>query len=314
MKALERRIFDVIAQVKRQPSLRQDAHHAHRGPSQAERILVAGRHLADREEAAQGVELVGERDGARNRILRQPIAGEARPVVRLDGVGDLARLAVVQRIVAPHDALQLGELADHAGEKVGLRKPRGTLRHDRIGLEFTCNPSGKQLQALHALELRAELAVIDDARKLGNPRLEARLAVLQIEEARVFKPGPDHALVAAHDVARIRDAHVRHDEELRLQAPGRVEQRKILLILPHGEDKTLLRHFQVGGVEPRGVDAGVLDERGDLVEEIGVLAERAALARRRFPELALDLGSARRKIGHDHAVGGETLLVLAPLA
>ena len=58
---------------------------------------------------------------------RQRVAGEARPVVRFDRVGDGLRLAVVQRVVAAHDALQLGKLADHAGEQVGLGEPRGAL-------------------------------------------------------------------------------------------------------------------------------------------------------------------------------------------
>jgi hypothetical protein len=50
-------------------------------------ILVAGRQLPDAEEADQGLELVGERH-ARPTAARQRVAGEARLVVGLDGLGD----------------------------------------------------------------------------------------------------------------------------------------------------------------------------------------------------------------------------------
>ena len=36
----------------------------------------------------------------------------------------LCRLAVVRRVVAAHDALQLGELAHHVGQQIGLREQR----------------------------------------------------------------------------------------------------------------------------------------------------------------------------------------------
>jgi hypothetical protein len=49
------------AEVERQRRFHQDAQHAERGAAQAERVLVAGRHLADAEEADQRVELVGQR-------------------------------------------------------------------------------------------------------------------------------------------------------------------------------------------------------------------------------------------------------------
>ena len=55
------------------------------------------------------------------------VAGEARLVVVFDRVGHRRRLAVVARVVAAHDALQLGELADHVGQQVGLGEQRGAV-------------------------------------------------------------------------------------------------------------------------------------------------------------------------------------------
>ena len=57
----------------------------------------------------------------------QQVFREARPVVLLDGAGDVGRLAVVLSVVAPHQALKLGELADHLGAQIGLGQPRRAL-------------------------------------------------------------------------------------------------------------------------------------------------------------------------------------------
>ena len=50
----------------------QDAEHAERGAAQAEGILLAGRHLADAEQAAERIELVGERERAGDACFGQP--------------------------------------------------------------------------------------------------------------------------------------------------------------------------------------------------------------------------------------------------
>ena len=75
-------------------------------------------HLADAEDADQRVELVGQRDrDARRLPFGQRVAGEARPVVLRDRAATASVLAVVQRVIAAHDALQLGELAHHLGQR-----------------------------------------------------------------------------------------------------------------------------------------------------------------------------------------------------
>ena len=57
------------------------------------------------------------------------------------------------------------------------------------------------------------------------------------------------------------------------QLAGGVEQREVLLVLPHGEDQALLRHLQERLVELADVDARVLDQRRDLVKQDLILAE-----------------------------------------
>ena len=54
--------------------------------------------------------------------------GTERFVMVGDRVGDAGVFAVVERVIAAHDALQLGEFTDHAGREVGLREARRALR------------------------------------------------------------------------------------------------------------------------------------------------------------------------------------------
>ena len=88
--------------------------------AQRERVLLAGRLQADGPDADQGFQLVGQRHGEAGVRRRQGVAGEARLVVLGGGQRHFLVLAVVAGVVGAHDALQLGELADHVGQQVGL--------------------------------------------------------------------------------------------------------------------------------------------------------------------------------------------------
>ena len=110
---------------------------------------------------------------------------------------------------------------------------------------------GEQLDALDALQLAAELVVIDHACELRHALFQPLLAVLLVEKARILQARPDHALVAFDDILRVGEAHVADDEEFVGQFPGGVEQRKIFLVLPHGEDQAFLRHVEkIGSNSP----------------------------------------------------------------
>ena len=113
--------------IERQPVLGEDAQDAERRATQAERILVARRHESDPPDADQRVELVGEGNGVADPVAGQLVARVARAIVRLDGARHRLRLAVVARVVHAHHALQLGKLADHAGDEVGFREQRGAF-------------------------------------------------------------------------------------------------------------------------------------------------------------------------------------------
>src|SRR6266851_4655959 len=94
---------------------------------------------------------------------------------------------------------------------------------------------------------------------LRNTSLEAGLQILVEEEPRILEPGPDNPLVTAYDWARVIDAQVGDDEEFGQQLPAGGEQRKVFLILAHGEDQAFLGHLEKRGVEFANVNGRELD-------------------------------------------------------
>ena len=118
-----------------------------------------------------------------------------------DGVGHRLAQPVVARVVRAHDALQLGELAHHVGQQVGLGQRGGLV--GQIGQaqapQLLADAAGDGAHALHALTLCAQLAVVHhlgQARHAGGQRA---LAVLVKEELGIRQTRTDHALVATDD-------------------------------------------------------------------------------------------------------------------
>ena len=150
--------------AQRQPQfvLDDDADDAERGAAQRVGVLAAGRLFVDRPEADQRVDLVGERDGDGDRIGGHEIVRPLRPVMILDGVRHRFVLALRLGVVAAHQALQLGEFADHVGEQIGLAQLRRALGLGAIGADQRRELAGERGDARDAFGLRAELLVKHD--------------------------------------------------------------------------------------------------------------------------------------------------------
>ncbi len=145
--------------------------------------------------------------------------------------------------------LQLGELADHVGEQVRLRAATAARRGGAASAPHrrrSASPRATRLHALHALELRAELVVIDDASPATRTRQRpASSCGLLEEELRVGKTRTHHALVAFDNVAGVSVSHVADDQEAVRELarwPGRAAE--VLLVRLHREDQAFLRHLQ----------------------------------------------------------------------
>ncbi len=116
-----------------------------------------------------------------------------------DGVGHARVLLLVERVIAAHHPLQLGELADHDADEVGLGEDGGALGEVGIGADQRRDLARQHAHALHALVLRAELLVEHDLLQLRHPVGQHDLAVLVEEELGVGEPRSDHPLVAGDD-------------------------------------------------------------------------------------------------------------------
>ena len=114
--------------------------------------------------------------------------------------------------------------------------------------------------------------MVHDVRQLRYACLKPDFAILVVEEARVLQARTNHALVAADDMPRVVDDHVGDDEEARQQMAFAVEEREVLLVLPHGEDQALRRHLEEGAVEAAAVDLRELDERRHFIQQVGIAA------------------------------------------
>ena len=177
-----------------------DAEDADGRAPQAEGVGGAGGLLAHADDADQLVQPVGEADERAQVAARHLLRGAEGLVVVLDGVGDLGVEPLQPRVVAAHDALQLGELAHHAGAEVGLAEPRrlDAASGDESLLAERAAPARSRRAPIRCdpLELAAELRLVGAPAQVLDPVAERPLAVLLEEEAGVGEPGPQHALVA----------------------------------------------------------------------------------------------------------------------
>ncbi len=109
-------------------------------------------------------------------------------------------LLLLERVIAAHHALQLGELADHPeADEIGLGEDGGALGEVGVGADQRRDLAREPPHALHALILGAELLVEDDLLQLRHALFERHLAVLVEEELGVGKPRADHPLIAGDD-------------------------------------------------------------------------------------------------------------------
>ncbi len=106
-----------------------DADNTQRRTTKCEGVFRSGGLLIDREETAQRIQLVRQAHRHRHRCGRNVVALPDRLVVIADRVGDGIGQALGAGVVAAHQALQFGKLADHLGDQIGLGEPRRLFGH-----------------------------------------------------------------------------------------------------------------------------------------------------------------------------------------
>ncbi len=186
-----------------------------------------------------------------------------------NGVGNVIGQAVVARIVAPHDALQLWKLAHHVGQQIGFGQLCGgvcSLRQ-RVATEGLAQGFGNAAHACHALTLCAQFVVVHDLVQTFHARCQCFLAILIEEKLGIGQARAHHALVATNHRTGIGWRNVADDQELVRELAFCREQWEVFLIGFHGQDQTLLRHFQKLFFKFAGEHIGALNQGRDFIQQ-----------------------------------------------
>ena len=289
-------------QFQRQVLFDQHADHAQRMAAQGEGVTVASRQVANAKHADQRFQLVGQRHHHACIATGQFITGKAGLIVVFNSVCNSFIQTVIQRVVAAHDALQLGEFAHHVGHQVGLGQLGGqvSLRHQLCIAQLLCNRLGNGTHTLNTLTLRAQLVVIDHLAQTFHTAFQCFFAVLVKEELGIRQTGAHHALIAADHGRWVCGADVADDEELVGQLAVGVQQGEVLLVGLHGQNQALLRHSQEFFFKFADQHVGALDQSGDFVQQGFIFngAHAAANAFSRSLQLAHDVSTALGKAGN----------------
>src|SRR5262249_19685042 len=110
-------------------------------------------------------------------------------------------LAVMERVVASHDAFQLGEFADHASGEISLRKQSRTSckRHSPIAGYEGLQKDRKSFDAVnlipHVAKFRMKYAVFERL----DSGFEPNATILIPEETGIRQARPQHPLVSGNN-------------------------------------------------------------------------------------------------------------------
>ena len=210
------------------------------------RIFITCRHVTDAKHPDQGFQLVRQCHSDAHRIAGQFITRKTRTVMVANGMGHGVVQPVVLGVVGAHDALQLGELAHHVGEQIGLGQTRSQLGLcGQLGTtELLPDRLGNGAGTRHALALRAQLVVVHHFGQAFNARLQRFFAVLVEKEFGIGQARAHHPLVALNHGRRVIGADVAHHQKLMGQLACGIEQREVFLVGLHGQNQTLLRHLK----------------------------------------------------------------------
>ena len=248
------RPFDLVDERQAQVVLEDDADDAQRGAAELIGIARARRLLADSPEADQHVELVGQRHGHGGAVAfalqRHRVGRALRLVVQLDGARDGRVHVLGLGVVAAHEALQLGEFADHAGDEVGLGQLGGALGERRLAQLLRvaiCRASSltRSARSNCVPSFSWKVMPFSSSRIISSFFLRScSQKNLASDEAR-----RDHLLVAGDDgLAAVPGLLVGDQQEVVRQLLA-VAQREALLVRLHRRRQALGRHVEERLVE-----------------------------------------------------------------
>ncbi len=192
--------------------------------------------------------------------------------------GDFGRQAGGLGVVAAHEALKLGEFADHLGLQIGLRHPRGLfgeVGEVGIGADDRRDLVRQGRDALHPVLLAAELVVEGDRGEALGPVGHARPGDAQVvfpEERRIGQARREDLLVAGEDGrAVVGGLDIGDGDEFLDPAGLGIADREELLVLLHRGLQHLGGQRQEAVLDVAHQHDGPFHEAGDLAQQALVL-------------------------------------------
>jgi hypothetical protein len=243
---------------------------------------MAARRRANSSFAPVGFLPMAKRPHSESRRSARPMSAPSSfvgspSVVFEHGQRDVLRLASVERVLAAHHPLQLGELAHHARLEIALGEEGRALDGGRVALP--CRLREEHGQRRHAVALlghRTQALHPVAARELRSAVLQRGLAIFVEEEAPVGQPRAQDALVALHRQGLVLHRGVRHGDETRQHLAACVGEREVALVALHLLDEDLGWQVEVALLEGAHHGVGQLDEVEHLIDQ-GLVTEEGAV-------------------------------------
>ena len=300
-----------FTQIQGQFIFNNDAQHAEGGATQRVGVLGTAGFLADTEDAHQGIDLVGQGNRHAGFALRQGVAGKARQVLLIQGLGHVVWLAFALGQVEAHDALHGVELADHFAVQIGLAEFAGQLGVVCVTTDLPGNHGGQAADALalvgHGAQLLLEYHIGQPFSVLG----QGAFAIVVVEESGIGQAWADNLLVAVDHLLGILGLDIADGNKARHQLAVSIQHREVFLVLFHSTDQGFLGYAKEVVIEAAHQRFGPFHQSGDLVEQVRIdLGDTACLFTSR-QGLLFDHGFTAIKVSEDVAVLFDALGILA---
>ena len=254
--------FQKIEQRQFDLALHQNLHHALRRAPQRKRVARAGGDHAHSEAAAQGVELVGQRDDLAGAMARDAIFHALGLVLVVDRLPHGLGFALHAGVQAAHHALQFGEFLHQFSGEVAFGK-LGRADGVIVAAQFL----HQRLHALGLFEIRAQLGLEGDVGEVRDAARERLFLIGLPEEAGVVEAGAQYAFVAAPHEAFGVGGDIHHRHEARRQLAVAVFHREVFLVVAHHRDQHFFRQRQELRVEAAGDGGGIFGDVDQRFEQ-----------------------------------------------
>ena len=218
-----------------------------------------------------------------------------------DCSSDRFLFAVMNCVVAAHDALQIRKFTNHIGDQVGFAQLRCSLTVVGIFAKKFGEMSGKFDQSIRFVPQASQFVMECHALEISDSGFKCSSTVFIPEKARVRKAGLQHAFISLTDPGRLFAANVAYCDELGQQLPPVIDKVKIFLMIAHGTDQYFRGDLQKRWFKTAQQCVGFFHQAGHYLQQSSIDYRHSAGSLSQALNLCLDGRPALGKISDDVA-------------